>query len=55
MVTGCAIKVVADFCCSVCRLVIIQGEYLIRIAHSPTKKLVMLGVMEVSKKGRESK
>jgi hypothetical protein len=28
--------------------VIIQGEYLIRIAHSPAKKLVMLDLMEVS-------
>jgi hypothetical protein len=51
MVTPCAIRVVADFCCSLCRLVIIQGEYLIRIAHSSAEKLVMLGVMEVSKRG----
>ena len=51
MVTGCAINVVSDFCCSLCRLFIIQGEYLIRISHSPAKKPVMLGVMEVSKRG----
>ena len=54
MVTGCAIKVVSDFYCSLCRVVIIQGEYLIRIAYSPAKKPVMLGVMDVSKK-RERK
>src|SRR2546421_716595 len=53
MVTGCAIKVVSDFCCALCRLVIIQGEYLIRIVHSPAKKPVMLGVMEAAEKREE--
>ena len=53
MVTGCAINVVSDFCCSLCRLFIIQGEYLIRISYSPAKKPVMLGVMEVSEKRGE--
>jgi hypothetical protein len=48
MVTGCAINVVSDFCCSLCGLVIIRGEYLIRISHVPAKKPVMLVVAEVS-------
>jgi hypothetical protein len=48
MVTGCAIDVVSDFYGPLDRLFIMQGEYLIRISHSPAKKSVMLGVMEVS-------
>jgi hypothetical protein len=30
-----------------------QGEYLIRIAHTPAKKPAILGVMEVSEKRGE--
>ena len=53
MVTGCAINGVSDFCCSLCRLVIIQGEYLIRIDFSPVKKPVMLGGWKSQKRGGE--
>jgi hypothetical protein len=53
MVTGCAINVVSVFCCSLCGLVIMQGEYLIRISHSPAEKPVMLGVIVVSEKRGE--
>jgi hypothetical protein len=53
MVTGCAISAVSDFYCSRYGLLIIQGEYLIRIAHAADRKPVVLGVMEVSEKRGE--
>ncbi|MGH8065543.1 MAG: hypothetical protein ACRERE_09960 [Candidatus Entotheonellia bacterium] len=50
MATGCAVNVESDSYCSLCRVFIVQGEYLIRISLSPAKKPVMLGVMDISKK-----
>ena len=49
MVTGCAIHVVSDFCCSLCRLVIIQN------ASCQAKQALVVPVKDLLQRARVSR